>query len=224
MKKAWSHSNLTSFELCPKKYYATSVAKSVQEPAGEAMTWGKEVHSAFENYMGSGKPFPMGMKHFKKVADPLMVPEGSSAEVLIEAKLALDVNLSPTGFFDRDVWVRCVVDYGVVKGSKALLVDWKTGKRKDDYDQLALMAGVMFAQEPKLQQVDSMFVWLKEKTQKDMIQDVSFTRKDIPDIWNRFLPRVERFQRAFDNDNFPPNPNWLCKRHCPVTSCPYHGT
>lgn len=222
--KAWSYSALNDFETCPKKYYHTRVAKTFKESTSEAMTWGKNVHESFEKYMKNKTPFPVGMKQFAPIADAFKIPDEHSANVLVEEQLALNTKLQPTGYFDKDVWVRVVIDYGVINKDKALIVDWKTGKKSSNKEQLALMAGVIMKQEPELKRVDSTFVWLKEKQPSEMVEKVTYTRNDLKDIWQSFLPRVKEFQSAFDNEDFPANPNFLCKRHCPVTSCPYNGT
>lgn len=221
--KAWSHSALKAFETCPKKYYMTTVEKRFTEHKGEAVTWGSEVHKAFEDYFKTGKPFPIGMRQFQTVADSIKAAVTPKVEELTETKLAINRDFQPVGYFDRDVWVRCVVDYGIKNGSKALIVDWKTGKKSQDSDQLALMAGMMFAQAEELTQITSSFVWLKEPKGNQMDKLV-FSRENTGEIWDRFLRRVEAFEEAFVKEDFPAKPNGLCRRFCPVTSCPYNGT
>ena len=222
--KAWSHSALKSFEQCPKRYYETSISKRYQDAGGEAMMWGSEVHKAFENYFKNGKPFPMGMKQFQPLAEQLKrSAEPKQVEEMTETKLALSQQLQPTSYFAKNVWVRGVVDYGIINGKKAAIFDWKTGKRKSDDDQLALMAGLMFAQDPELEYIVSTFVWLQEDPGQQM-ERLEFKREDVGEIWGRFFGRVEEFQKAFEKEDFPPRPNGLCRRYCPVASCPYHGT
>lgn len=221
--KAWSHSSLKSYEQCPKRYFLTSVEKKFVEPPSEMMDWGKNVHSAFENFYKRQQRFPMGMKQFEEIATRLRAKPSAAVEVMTETKLALTKDLEPCGYFDKNVWVRCVVDYGIIKRPNALIVDWKTGKRKDDDDQLALMAGVMFAQDSEIKQITSTFVWLQEPP-SSQIKQIVFHRDRVGEIWERFMRRVEVFQQAHATADFPAKPSGLCKRYCPVKSCPYHGT
>jgi hypothetical protein len=109
----------------------------------------------------------------------------------------------------------------VLNGNKALLLDWKTGKRKFDSSQLKLFAGLAFAHYPQVEIVFTGFVWLKEgKIDKD-----TFTREDVPAIWQEFVPRVRRLERAYEEDKFPPKPSGLCSKWCPVPNrlCKFSG-
>lgn len=217
--RAWSHSALTSFETCPKRYWHLSVAKDVKDAKSEHQDWGTEVHTAMQNYLKKGTPLPLGMRQFEPLVEPLSRLPG---QTVVEQKLALDVDLTPCAWFAPHVWVRAVVDAAFIKGTRALLVDWKTGRMKDDDDQLALSAGVMFAQMPELETVDSAFCWLQEKPANAYVRTV-FTRGNLPEIWDRFLRRVEAYQEAHRQSNFPPQPGPFCRKFCPVKQCPYHG-
>ena len=64
-----------------------------------------------------------------------------------------------------------------------------------------------------------MFLWLKDKA----VDKEHFKRSDIGAIWSRFLPRVERLEKAVKDGDFPPKPSGLCKKWCPVTTCEFHG-
>jgi hypothetical protein len=217
--RAWSHSALNSFETCPKRYFHLSVAKDVRDVKSEQQDWGQDVHTAMQNYFKKGTPFPLGMKQFEPLVEPLARLPGHP---IVEQKLALDQQLQPCAWFADHVWVRAVVDAAFIKGTRALLVDWKTGRRKDDDDQLALSAAMMFAQMPELETVDSAFCWLQERPAQAYVRTV-FTRGNVPEIWDRFLRRVAAYQEAHRTMNFPPQPGPFCRKYCPVKSCPYHG-
>ena len=142
---AWSFSALESFETCPRRHYLTRVAKLVDEPTSDEMHWGKQVHKAFENFMKSGTPFSHTMaqfeavgKFFKKIAD-------TSDEILTEQQWAIDEEWMPTDWFAKNTWCRAVIDLALLRNRAAALVDWKTGKMKEGYDQLKLTALMNFA-------------------------------------------------------------------------------
>jgi hypothetical protein len=223
----WSISALEAFELCPKQYWATRVGKTVATPESEAMRWGKQVHTAFEHYIRDGREFPMGMGNMQEIADEVLAaysrPRVKQAGVRhVEVKYALREDLQATEYFAKDVWLRVVADFVYIAGSTAVAVDWKTGKRKSGDDQLALTAlGVMHCN-PEVDAVLAAYCWLQEpKGQRMDVQ--SYSRGEVQRLWNRFLPRVERFQEAFRKDEFPAKPNGLCRRHCPVKTCPHNG-
>lgn len=220
--KPWSYSALTAYETCPKKYWHLSVGKDVKEPPSEILEWGSQVHKAVENNIKKDKPLPMGMKQFGKVVEPLKNAGKRAQSTAVELKLALDRNFQPCGWFGEQVWVRSVLDYAIMNKNKAMLIDWKTGKRRENEEQLSLMTAVMFAQDEDLEAVDSAFVWLAEPPSR-AISRVSYSRADLPRIWDNFLPRVERYEAAHRHQEFPAKPNFQCERFCPVKSCPYNG-
>lgn len=212
----WSYSALTSYETCPHRHYLTRVAKTVKEQEGEAARWGKRVHQAFEDRIKTGKPLPTGLTQWEPMMQRL---EGGKGEILAETQIALDENYQPVEWFDRRVWVRCVIDFGAINGSHAVLLDYKTGKPKPDSDQLRLFAAVIMALRPEVQTVSTGFVWLKTKN----IYTEEFTRDQLPSLWQTFLPRVQRLGRSLEQDDWPKRPSGLCRNWCPCTGCEFNG-
>jgi len=218
-KKSWSISALKSFESCPRKHYEMNVQKNFQDKPSDVMAWGNDVHKAFENFLRDGKRPPIGMRQYTPMLEALADQPG---EKLIEQKLALSEVFSPTTWFARNVWVRTIIDYAVVNGAKAVIVDIKTGKVREDYDQLALMAAVMFNHVEELEQITAMFIWTQEEWPAN-ISKVTYTREELPQLWERFMKREEIYQDAHRNTDFPPKPSGLCRNWCAVSTCPYHG-
>lgn len=215
--RAWSYSVLSAFELCPRKYHAEKVSRRVSEKSNHAADYGTEVHKAFENRLLRNKKLPLDLRHHEKIMVRLANHEGES---LPEQRIAINADFESTGFFDDDVWCRGVVDFGKLKEPNLLLVDHKTGRMKEEFDQLDLMAVMMFHHLEEVENIIGVFYWTKNKrfTKKN------YARSDIADIWGDFLPRVEKFQKAFETDSFPAKSNFLCKRHCPVKDCKYNGS
>lgn len=206
----WSHSVLNSFETCPRRHYLTKVVKTVTEPQTEALLWGNQVHKAFEDRLNGVSALPATLAGYEPILQKLLNRNGKR---LVEARWAIDSSFRPIGFRDRNAWCRAVVDYGIVGTQSAVLVDWKTGSRKPDSDQLKLTAAMAFAQHPYLESVHTTFVWLKEKK---LDKDV-FTREQKGDLWNEFLPRVARLEHAHATNTWHPKPSGLCGKWCPVT-------
>jgi hypothetical protein len=208
----FSFSSLTSFETCSKRYYHTKVAKDVVEGQTEATIWGSKVHEHLEQRVRDGKPLPDMLAGYEKIVGPIANHPG---EKLVERQMAINEALQPTGWFAQDTWCRGIVDVGVVNGPRALLLDWKTGVRKPDLTQLKLFAGLAFATYPDVKVVNTGFVWLKH----GVIDKKEYTREDVPMIWQEFIPRAQRLQRAYEENKFPPKPSGLCKKYCSV---PHH--
>jgi len=215
-KFTWSFSNLDLYETCGKKYYELRVAKRVKDTGNAMSNYGFEAHKHFENRLLKKTPLPLDLRHHTKFLTKL---ESAKGEHLGEQKLALNRDFEPTGFFDADVWVRGIVDYTIHNGSHLVVVDHKFGKMKDSFDQLDLMVAILFAYMPELETATGMFYWAKHKK----ITSKKYTRDDTPEIWSRFLKRVDVMENAWNTTTFPAKPNYLCKRYCPVKFCPHHG-
>jgi len=222
VKFAWSYSSLTAFETCPRRFYLTRVAKTVREPESEHLRWGNEVHKAFEECIkGEAVSHPDWFKRWKGICDVVRRHGAAGAEVHTELSLAITEKFKPCDWFADDVWCRGKLDLIVIKGDMAIVFDWKTGKRKNNSDQLALFAALTFIHFPHVKTVLATFVWLKTGEQDSIV----FKREQESDIWARFLPRVERMRKAYENGVWPAVPSGLCAKWCPVPSnvCPHSG-
>lgn len=209
--KAWSYSSLTAFETCPRRYYLTRVSKEVTEPQTEATIWGNRVHKALEDRINTGVNMPEGMEEWGKLADRMRAPKKQGMP-FAEKKLCVNKYFHPTGWMAKDAWCRGIVDAGILRTGRITAVDWKTGKRKPESEQLKLSAAMLFAHYPHVETVTTAFVWLKDKK----LDAEKFKRGDVSDIWNTFLPRVQRLEAAYASANWPPNPSGLCRNWCPV--------
>ena len=207
MNAAWTYSSLTQYETCPRRYYLTRVTKQITEPPTEATLWGSRVHEQLETALRDGTPLPKDTAHLQGVVDSVASKPGDH---LIEFKLSVCQSFSPSPW--DAAWCRGIVDYGVVGKSKGVFLDWKTGKRRPGSEQLALYAAMGFAYFPQLEQIQTGFVWVKEKK----LDKQMFTRQQSGEIWQGFLPRVNRLERAYAKDSWPPKPSGLCRSWCPV--------
>ncbi len=205
----WSYSALTSFETCPKRYQLTRVTKQVTEPQTEATMWGNKVHKALELYAKNQKPLPPEFEEYGRYVRKILALDGKR---VVEKRIALTKNFRETTWMAKDVWVRGVIDIGVVGSDTAYLLDWKTGKHRPDTDQLKLFAALAFALYPWITKVVTGFVWLKVKK----FDKEEFTREQLTEIWNDFMPRLSRVALAYSEDKWLPKPSGLCKNWCPV--------
>lgn len=213
---AWSYSALTAFETCPRRFYHTRVAKDIVEAETQALTWGNAVHKALELRAKDGQPLPEGMTHWEPLVAKILAAGG---EVFTEKQIALDKTFTPCDWFAPKVWVRGVVDVGVISGNLLIALDYKTGKPKHDSDQLKLFAALLLAVYPECDVVKTGFLWLKTNG----IDQARFERSDLPDIWNTFLPRVTVLEKAYTNDIWPVRPSGLCRNWCPCNYCEHNG-
>ena len=216
--KAWSYSTLDKFETCAAQFHEIKVLKRVVEEESEHQLWGKEVHTSFENCIKSGgaTPLPHRMKHWQSLADQVLAMEG--AQIFTEVEVALDGNFRSVEWDSPKCWTRGVIDVLILGKTTALVIDWKTGKRKPT-EQLDLYAAYVFALYPHIKVVHTAAVWLKDKK----IDKRTIKRSESYPIWQGFIERVARLRSAYERDSWPEHPSGLCKNYCPVTQCKYNG-
>lgn len=215
---AWSYSRLKAFSDCPRRFHETQILKNYTDTTTD-QAWGNAIHAAMATALRDGTDLPTKFRILQKWVDQVRKVKG---ELLVEddCQWAITREFQPTAWFAKDVWLRCIADAVKINYPAAMVVDWKAGKSANvDPVQLMLTSLVMFIQFPKLDRVMSLFVWLKE----DHKTVQTIYRAEAADRWAEILPRVQRFQQAFQQGNFPPQPGRFCRNWCPVKSCEYHG-
>lgn len=210
----WSHSALTDFKNCPKAFHAKRVIKSVKEEQSDQLIWGNIVHKAFEDRIHHERrvPLPPNLETHEPFMDDILSLAGTT---YTERKIALNTNRQPCGFFDQNVWMRGVIDVANVYQDGALLVDYKTGRPHANFAQLKLFALHTFAEFPQVNFVTVKFYW----TQTLAEDEDTYTRDQIAELWNEFVPDLKQYVEAFKTDTWQARPSGLCKGWCPVTSC-----
>jgi hypothetical protein len=212
--KPWSFSALDTFKTCPRQYEAKYVSKSVQEEKSEQMLWGERVHKAFELRQLDGTPLPDELADHEPYMQKLEALDGVHN---VEQKIALNRQLQPTNFFASDVWFRGIIDYIKVGESGAYVVDYKTGKPHQKFDQLMLFAIHTFILYPETDLVHVRFYWTQTFTETRSC----YRRDDIKGIWNKFIPDLRQFAEAFKTDTWQPRQSGLCNGWCPVKECEF---
>jgi hypothetical protein len=216
----WTYSQLDSFENCPKKFYHLKVARDVVEPPTVHTEWGTRVHTALEDYVKDGTPLPEGMTQWNGIAAKLKALPG---EKHTEIQFAIDANFQPCDW--KGSWSRGIADLLVIYKDKALVADYKTGKRKPT-EQLDLYANYVFHHYPQVNVVTTGFIWLKEKKvdwNSGRPGKQPIYRAEVPFVWAEFLPRVRKLESAYERDKWPAKTSGLCKAWCPVLSCEFNG-
>jgi hypothetical protein len=223
---SWSYSRLKNFETCPKRHWHIDIQKDVKEEESEALTYGNNVHTVMAHYIEKGTQMPPVLEpKLKPWADKVFEFKGidvrtKGAKVFVEQKLAITEDFAACEFFDKQAWFRGIGDVMWTLGPLGYIGDWKTGKIVEDSQQLFLMAQCMFARHPELQIIRSAFIWLKDDA--DTTADIK--RSDLAKGWANLLPRVAALKQAHDTTNYPARPGGLCRKWCPVTQCPHHGS
>ena len=141
-------------------------------------------------------------------------------EVMVgaETDLAITKYDTPCGFFDKDVFMRCRIDFVAANKdfTEIIAFDYKTGKKSDAQIQHDVIKRCLKAAYPQAQFITTVFWYLtkgvvdiQEYDTTDELMDLDF--------------KVNKVLQAQQTDTFPYEPNGLCKRWCDVFSCPHNG-
>ena len=212
----FTYSSLETFINCPKQFYHKYVLKDVKDEPGEAQIYGTTVHAHFENYVNSVGEYklPNDLLSHKPRLDQMLSRPG---EFMCEQKVAFDKTLKNCDYHDPNRLWRGNIDFRLVNREEgfAHLVDYKTGKQRIKWPQLALYAIQTFAEYPEVNIVNAQFYWtqLGETTKK------VWGRAEVGDLWLMFVGDLKQYVQAFKTDTWQMRPSGLCRGWCPVKTC-----
>lgn len=201
---AWSHSRISTWLECPKQLWHSIAPKGHPDKIpfvqSQPMLDGLEVDNALTARIKTGTPLPDKFAPYEGLCSSIIASPGTK---LTQVKLALDQAFKPCGYMEWDtVWVRVIYDLVILNGAHGFIWDWKNGQIQTSEDQLRLFATVGFHVFPEIEVFDVSYIWLKH----GVTSDRTYRRKELPDLWQTFLPTVERMQVAFKNNHFPATP------------------
>lgn len=217
----WSYSSLKLFEQCPRRYQAEKVTKEVPFVQGEAALYGEQLHKAAEEYIRDGKEIDPRFDYIQPYLDKLNAIEGTKfCEIKLGVK-RVDGRLVACEFFDPEVWFRGIADLVILNDDKGFIIDYKSGKNAKyaDTRQLALMAAALFLKYPQLERIKASLLFV---VSKEFIKE-NFSKEYGLSIFSELNGLLTARDTAYETGVFNPRPNGLCRRWCPVTSCPHNG-
>lgn len=206
-----SHTHLKTFEQCPKKYYHLYVARDAPKEQSEAMDFGTKVHTALETRVRDGVVLPDEFAPYEKFAAVL-----DDHPKKVELKAGINIQGRACGFFDSEVWIRGKLDISIVYDQLATILDWKTGKSREDPDELEIFGVLLKAAQPQLQRITGHYVWLKEDKLGEP-HDLSDTAVKLAQLRGRY----EHIEKAARFKDYPAEQGPLCP-WCPIKSCQFH--
>jgi len=204
-----------NWENCPRQAWHVNIARDTAPAETEAMRWGTRVHEALERHIGMGEELPPELVHCAHLYD---FPAGYDIDV--ELKLGMRKDGSSCDFYDDDVWMRGVLDVMLTKpeASWALIIDHKTGKMREDPQELELHALLLKAHYPQLTDIKGWYNWLRNNVM-GRVYDLSDTERTL----ERIRAQRHAIESAFllGQRAFPPRQSGLCP-WCPVMHCEFH--
>jgi hypothetical protein len=215
----WSYTALSTFLKCPRQAAHRFVYRDVPQPESDAMRFGSDVHKALEERLREGKPLTVSFVRWEPLARSVDRARRDGQGVVFEEKVAVDRSWKSTGFFSDIAWGRGVLDLAMVGNRAAVLLDWKTGKPKDDPLQLDIFAAFALARWPHLEEITAAFVWLQQDAPGKAVRytRASIETTTIPEV----TKLVDKMEQAEMTDHWPARRSPLCG-WCPVTSCEHN--
>lgn len=218
----WSHTALEDFVSCPKAYYEKRVAKSIPWAGGKEADWGNIVHKAFEDRLSiRGFELPLELQIHEDYLQGLLNKDGV---LFAEQEIALNKKALPCSKWDREVWYRGKIDVTIVDNDATpaicTMIDFKTGKKKEKWSQLAEYAIWAFAMYPKVMLCDVRFYWTVQGEESRKV----WGRDEVPALWDMIIPDLKQYLQAAKTDTWQARQSGLCKAHCAVTSCIHNGS
>lgn len=198
-----SYSSIAMFEQCARRYYYQRVVKSVVDPGSEASIYGNRVHKSLEDRLRDGMALPAELQ---KHEDKCVAIKNLGGNLTPEKELCATRDYVATGWWDEDVWFRGKLDVFVEKGKRAVILDWKTGKRKPNFFQLRLNALHTFMQYPLVKDISTGFVWLKD----NLIDRENYTRDQLPAMVEELEEKIGRIEEAEELGVWQAKPGPLC--------------
>lgn len=210
-----SHSSMSCFTTCPRQYEARYITKETKFEQSAEAAWGDAVHKALELRIKIEQPLPSNMAMYDKWAKAILAQGG---EKIPEGAFGITSMLTPCGFFDPNVWLRSKIDLLVIDGELAKVLDYKTGKMKQDIAQLRRYAVMVFVNFPQVQTVKAGYVWLRDGV---LSVPVVFKREDLDKLVLPDKQVYDEIRAAYASGKFIPRPSGLCNGWCQVTRCEF---
>jgi hypothetical protein len=217
MKLSHSYSAIKLYENCPLRYYRQRVIKDVVDEGGEASIYGSRVHELLEKRLAENAELPKEVSRYEPLCKSVESLCEKGGELHVEKELVLTEELKVTGWWEPDAWLRSKLDILVLLGDNAIVMDWKTGKRRADSFQMEMFAAQVFKHYPEVTKVKTSLVWLKSMA----LDTDTYQREQSNDLWVGIMSRIRRIHDSLEHDNWPARPSGLC-RFCPARhDCDY---
>lgn len=198
------------FEQCELRFDYQYISKSVKDAGNDSNKYGNRVHKDFEAYLRDGVILPPDLVKFQSLLDRTKAIPG---EQFYELELAVDHDKKPCGYWDEDCWQRGKADVAIVNGKTGASIDWKTGKPKDDPDQMKLVSALMMSTFPTIESVSIKYAFIFHP--QAPAETVTYTRDALPHLWSVFERRSAKMESALTAGVFKPKPSGLCP-WCPA--------
>lgn len=218
----YSFSKLNTYQTCPKRFKYKYIKKEKEgECDKSALVRGSAIHEMFENHQKGKEPkkskytaeFKKALErpHVQKIKKHLESPEKTCREI----SFGLTKDFAPCEYKDKNALFRGKIDLAYNDNGVLNLVDYKTGKPKDEkyqnYDQLLLYSIYFFERYPALDKLKISYVYVDH----DIVNSLVVLRTYIEKHKEHFLNIVKKIET---DQEYLPKHSALCKW------CPFENT
>jgi CRISPR/Cas system-associated exonuclease Cas4 (RecB family) len=207
----FSFSKLSTHNQCNRKFKYNYIDKiKVDKPISEALLKGGAVHSILEHYPNKSthklapKYADIAIKFLKTdIAHELYMYES-----VREFDFGLTSELQPCEYKDKSALFRGSVDYIFTNEKGLHLIDWKTGKLKEEkwqsYEQLMFYAIYFFQRYPKIEKTTISYIYVEHENSHNTL---TLERKYLQNYINQLFDLIN----AVETDtSFNKNVSKLC--------------
>lgn len=221
---AWSYSALDAYSQCALQLKETRITKRFSD-RNKFNVSGDTDHKRFEDRIMHGKTLPTSLEGYESALQRIIAIPGQARA---ELEMCITRDWKPTGWFSKNAWARAKVDLSIVQPDKKSVIqfDWKFGRYKKDSRWLQLKINALLfdamtkAHGVTMDTFTGVFIWVPEGFKAEPL---TIRQEDISAVRSEVMEHVVEYQRAYDQDDFPPTKNGLCRQHCPVLSCRHNG-
>lgn len=215
----YSFSRLSTHKQCPRKFKYNYIDKVKPEKTDmTALFKGGAVHSILEHYpeQTTHKLAPKYQHIADKFIQSNMGDKYLSHDSIREFDFGLLSDLTPTKYSDKNAIFRGSVDYICTIDNVINLIDYKTGKYKEQkwqvYDQLMFYAIYFFYRYPSVNEVRISYVYVEHELENDLV----LKREHLEQYTSELFDLINNVET---DETFIKKPTRLCewcnfKTHC----------
>lgn len=211
----WGISKWRDFEQCPMMYHAKYIAKQWVDMPNEAMDRGRKMHKAFEDAVKYELQLPPELARYNDFVATVLVARTTGATVVPEHKFGVDICYGRVDYFRGNrLRVRCGLDLYVQNDRTALVIDYKSGKRKQEHEEDAVFYGSLVHITHGLLETNVQYLYID-------YPESSFTKKieDATAVASSWWQKFEYADKQVASGNIPVTPCNACS-WCGYAACP----
>lgn len=216
MGETYSFSKINTYRICPTQYEAKYVLKNVVFKPTAATQWGTDIHKSAEDYINSGKPLTERYAVLKPYLNIIDSTEGTKRA---EVEYAVTEDLKSCGFWDKNAKLRGKLDVEINQGNRIQILDWKSGKFKNDFNELRCFSILTFLNNPEVEKTRNCYIWLKGDS-KPTVEVID--RSQLSELLEPLQDTMNSIERDLESGVFRPKRSGLCGSWCDVP-CKHNG-